>query len=275
MDRLVQSLNDSLASQNAGVNNMSPLVDPQCPPSVLLLDGVADINEFAIFKEKEVVTMGKLTISSNSFVVVKSADRTTLVFLVSAMPNSFFINGLECSSALWDGLFGRWLDRSQPDWGLRGIPKAVTTKRQGHGTGFPKPSIVSPAPIRSSTIIINLNHNQRHNLHDFHILPIVHNITAAYFPYRPGLLGLYPPLSCILPCFEPKTDVPLDLHLPWLAPDPHVPICIASNQFTRLSTPLTLYATTTSLLDQISSPYASPRGNTSDPLVICPLAFSR
>ncbi len=52
-------MDDTLAGENAGIDDISPLVDPQHAPVVLLLDRISNINELAVFEKKEVMAPGQ------------------------------------------------------------------------------------------------------------------------------------------------------------------------------------------------------------------------
>lgn len=56
---LGQSLDDALAGENAAVDNVSPFGDSQSTAVVLLLDGVADIDEFAVLEDQKVVLLSQ------------------------------------------------------------------------------------------------------------------------------------------------------------------------------------------------------------------------
>jgi hypothetical protein len=56
---LGQSLDDALAGENAAVDNVGPFGDPQSTAMVLLLDGVADIDEFAVLEDQKVVLLSQ------------------------------------------------------------------------------------------------------------------------------------------------------------------------------------------------------------------------
>lgn len=56
---LGQCLDDTFAWENAAVYNMSPFGDAEGAAVVLFLDGVADVDEFAVFEDEEVVFFGE------------------------------------------------------------------------------------------------------------------------------------------------------------------------------------------------------------------------
>jgi hypothetical protein len=56
---LRQSLDDALAGENAAVDNVGPFGDPQSTTVVLLLDGVANIDEFPVLEDQKVVLLSQ------------------------------------------------------------------------------------------------------------------------------------------------------------------------------------------------------------------------
>lgn len=60
VDGLVERLDDALAGKDAGVDDVRPFGDAQHAALVLLLHGVANVDEFAVFEDQEVVLLREI-----------------------------------------------------------------------------------------------------------------------------------------------------------------------------------------------------------------------
>lgn len=97
---LRQGFNDTLAGENAAVDNMGPFRDLQGAVVVLLLHGVANVDELAVFEDEEVVLRGQgiqtanglgTKVGENIDMGLDDGDIRTETYLIVALDSCIFV----------------------------------------------------------------------------------------------------------------------------------------------------------------------------------------
>ena len=58
-------MNDTSSREDTGIDDVSPVMDLECPSSILLLDSIANVNELAVFEDEEVMLLREFCESLN------------------------------------------------------------------------------------------------------------------------------------------------------------------------------------------------------------------